>query len=59
MLLLLVNIVGYLADVDPPRSQSRRYFHDEIRTVKLGDFGIARKLEHTTELTKTAVGTPY
>lgn len=28
-------------------------------TVKLGDFGIARKLNETLEKIKTVVGTPY
>ena len=27
--------------------------------MKLGDFGISKKLESTTDFTKTAVGTPY
>ena len=28
-------------------------------TVKLGDFGIAKVLDHTTAFTKTSIGTPY
>ena len=28
-------------------------------TVKLGDFGIARVLNNTSELAKTLIGTPY
>lgn len=27
--------------------------------VKMGDFGIAKILDHTTQLSKTAIGTPY
>jgi NIMA (never in mitosis gene a)-related kinase len=27
--------------------------------VKLGDFGISKILEHTTELARTSIGTPY
>lgn len=27
--------------------------------VKMGDFGIAKVLDHTTQLSKTAIGTPY
>ena len=27
--------------------------------VKIGDFGISKKLEHTDELAKTSLGTPY
>lgn len=27
--------------------------------IKMGDFGIAKVLDHTTQLSKTAIGTPY
>ncbi|XP_076817601.1 serine/threonine-protein kinase Nek2-like [Clavelina lepadiformis] len=34
-------------------------FLDENRNVKLGDFGLARVLNHDTSFAKTFVGTPY
>ena len=47
----------------------RRVLHRDLKTqnvfltsnnlVRLGDFGIARVLEHTFECAKTVVGTPY
>ena len=27
--------------------------------IKMGDFGIAKILDHTTQFSKTAIGTPY
>ena len=34
-------------------------FLDENQNVKLGDFGLARVLNHDTSFAKTFVGTPY
>ena len=34
-------------------------FLDKYHNVKLGDFGLARVLQHDTSFAKTFVGTPY
>lgn len=39
--------------------KSQNVFLTADNTVRLGDFGIARVLEHTFECAKTVVGTPY
>lgn len=46
-----------------------RILHRDLKTqnifltkkggIKLGDFGIARVLQHTSDCAKTAIGTPY
>ena len=35
------------------------FLHDRKRFLKIGDFGIAKKLEETGQLAKTQIGTPY
>lgn len=39
--------------------KSQNIFLTKADFVKLGDFGIARVLEHTKDIAKTVVGTPY
>ena len=39
--------------------KSQNVFLTKDNTVRLGDFGISRVLEHTFECAKTVVGTPY
>lgn len=45
---------------NPTCSKSQNIFLTQNRRVlKLGDFGIARVLNNTTDLARTACGTPY
>ena len=39
--------------------KSQNIFLGKHRTVKLGDFGIARIMDGTTDYARTCVGTPY
>lgn len=39
--------------------KSQNIFLMKNGMIKLGDFGIARVLKHTTEMARTAIGTPY
>ena len=39
--------------------KSQNIFLGKHRTIKLGDFGIARIMDGTTDYAKTCVGTPY
>lgn len=39
--------------------KTQNIFLTKTKQVKLGDFGISRILQHTYDLAKTAIGTPY
>ena len=39
--------------------KTQNIFMNKSGQIKLGDFGIARVLQHTSDCAKTAIGTPY
>lgn len=39
--------------------KTQNVFLDENKTIKLGDFGISKALDNTTDFAQTSIGTPY
>jgi len=66
--MLIVNMFYELA-LAIKYIHERKILHRDIKTtnifitkdgtIKIGDFGISKVLEHTTSVAKTVVGTPY